>query len=144
MTATNIDQAVLSQSEIEISTPSIINYFQTINQEKFSDTAALFADNGVLLAPFEQPITGRKAIALYLQQEASGMQLLPLRETVTTDDTEAQQIIIKGKVKTALFSVNVAWHFSLDRQQQITTVKIKLLASPQELLGLQRAKTENN
>ncbi|MEO1673703.1 MAG: nuclear transport factor 2 family protein [Cyanobacteria bacterium J06631_2] len=144
MTATNIDQAVLSQSEIEISTPSIINYFQTINQEKFSDTAALFADNGVLLAPFEQPITGRKAIALYLEREASGMQLLPLRETVTTDDTEAQQIIIKGKVKTALFSVNVAWHFSLDRQQQITTVKIKLLASPQELLGLQRAKTENN
>ncbi|MEL6581878.1 MAG: ketosteroid isomerase family protein [Cyanobacteria bacterium J06607_15] len=144
MTATNINQAVLSQSEIEISTPNIINYFRTINQEKFSDTAALFADNGVLLAPFEQPITGRKAIALYLQQEASGMQLLPLRETVTTDDTEAQQIIIKGKVKTALFSVNVAWHFSLDRQQQITTVKIKLLASPQELLGLQRAKTENN
>lgn len=144
MTATNINQAVLSQSEIEISTPNIINYFRTINQEKFSDTAALFAENGILLAPFEQPITGRKAIALYLQQEASGMQLLPLRETVTTDDTEAQQIIIKGKVKTALFSVNVAWHFSLDRQQQITTVKIKLLASPQELLGLQRAKTENN
>ena len=36
-----------------------------------------------------------------------------------------------------MFSVNVAWYFTLNPQGQLATAKIKLLASPQELLSLQ-------
>ncbi|MGL5076282.1 MAG: hypothetical protein ACRDBG_10685, partial [Waterburya sp.] len=55
----------------------IDNYFATINREDFEQTAALFAEDGKLLAPFEDPILGRDAIALYLHKEAKGMKLLP-------------------------------------------------------------------
>lgn len=116
--------------------PSVINYFATINQENFEQTAALFSEDGQMLAPFEKPIVGRDAIALYLEKEAKGMKLLPHRY----EPSEAEeQIRVTGKVKTSLFSVNVAWYFSLN-QQQITLVRIKLLASPQELLGLKNTK----
>ena len=120
---------------------TVINYFATINQEKFEQTAALFAVDGELLAPFEKPIVGRKAIALYLSQEATGMKLLPQKGICEPPENDLQQIHITGKVKTSLFSVNVSWYFDLNRDRQITTAKIKLLASPQELLGLKHAKS---
>ena len=115
---------------------AISDYFATINQEQFTQTAALFTETGELNAPFEKPIIGRDAIAAYLSKEAKGMLLLP--KTVTSEPTadHSQQVKVVGKVKTPLFSVNVAWHFQLNSQAQITTARIKLLASPQELLGL--------
>ena len=116
---------------------AITNYFATINQEKFDQTAALFAVNGELLAPFEQPIVGRKAIASYLSKEATGMKLLPKRGKSEPGENDLE-IQVTGKVKTALFSVNVAWYFNLNQARQITSAKIKLLASPQELLGLKQ------
>lgn len=119
---------------------TIINYFATINQEKFEQTAALFAEDGELIAPFEKPIVGKDAIASYLAKEATGMKLMPVRGTHETK-TDCTQIKVIGKVKTALFSVNVAWHFNLNKQQKIAIAKIKLLASPQELLGLKKVKS---
>ncbi|BAZ44696.1 water-soluble carotenoid protein [Chondrocystis sp. NIES-4102] len=114
---------------------TISNYFLSINQENFQQTAALFAPEGKLLAPFEKPIIGGEAIALYLTKEAKGMQLLPRQGVYETLD-EQQQIKVTGKVKTSLFTVNVAWFFQLDELDKITLARIKLLASPQELLGL--------
>ena len=112
----------------------IYNYFATINQEDFEQTATLFAEDGQLLAPFEKPLIGRQAIAAYLTKEAKGMELLPQTGIAIADNP--QQFDIKGKVKTSLFTVNVGWYFELNQLKKITTAKIKLLASPQELLGL--------
>ena len=118
---------------------TIASYFATINREDFDQTAALFAKDGEMLAPFEKPIVGREKITAYLAKEATGMKLLPkqgIRET--EDDLEIFKVL--GKVRTSLFSVNVAWYFTLNIERQITTARIKLLASPQELLNLQNKK----
>ena len=119
----------------QLEKPTIHSYFATINQGKFQETARLFALSGRLLAPFEQPIVGREAIAKYLSQEAAGMSLFP-DTAVIEADTESTSIKVVGKVSTILFKVNVAWLFVLNTEQQITQVRIKLIASPQELLGL--------
>ncbi|MGF1588396.1 MAG: nuclear transport factor 2 family protein [Pleurocapsa sp.] len=119
-----------------ITESTLINYFTTINQEEFATTASLFAEAGELLAPFEKPLVGREKIAAYLTQEAKGMKLLPQQGIYETEADVAKYKIL-GKVKTSLFSVNVAWYFTLNAANQITTAKINLLASPQELLGLQ-------
>lgn len=116
----------------------IYNYFVTINREEFKQTATLFAEEGKLLAPFENPIIGRDAIALYLSREAKGMTLLPQQGIYEYSEDDSEQIKVLGKVKTSLFTVNVAWFFNYNSQQQITTARIKLLASPQELLGLRK------
>jgi hypothetical protein len=121
-----------------ITKPAIINYFATINQAEFVKTASLFSDYGTLLAPFEKPIVGREKILAYLSKEAKGMKLLP-QQGITESETElnCETYKILGKVKTALFSVNVAWYFTFNQDDQIATVQIKLLASLNELLNLQ-------
>jgi len=119
---------------------AIVNYFATINQEQFTQTAALFTDDGEVLAPFTKPIVGQDAIAAYLAQEAKGMKLLPTKGTVESVENDLQLFKIIGKVKTPLFSVNVGWYFSLNKNRKITTARIKLLASPQELLKLKKIK----
>lgn len=121
----------------ESNSKSIIdNYFATINQEVFEQTAALFTEDGELLAPFEKPIIGRQAIALYLTKEAKGMKLLPQQAICESIADDLEKIKVTGKVKTSLFTVNVAWFFSVNSEKHITTAQIKLLASPQELLSL--------
>jgi len=123
-----------------ITKPGIIDYFATINQAEFVKTASLFSDHGTLFAPFEKPIIGREKIAAYLSKEAKGMKLLPqqgIYETGAETESNCETYKILGKVKTALFSVNVAWYFTFNQDDQIATVQIKLLASPRELLNLQ-------
>ncbi len=119
-----------------ITESALINYFVTINQEEFATTAALFAEAGELLAPFEKSLVGKEKIAAYLTKEAKGMKLLP-KQGIKETEADFAKYKILGKVKTSLFSVNVAWNFTLNADRQITTAEIKLLASPQELLGLQ-------
>ena len=119
-----------------ISAPAIANYFLTINQEEFTETASLFAEDGEMLAPFEKPIVGREKITSYLVKEATGMKLLPMQGICEIED-EVERFKVLGKVRTSMFSVNVAWYFTLNPQGQLTSARIKLLASPQELLNLQ-------
>ncbi len=123
-----------------ISKSAISDYFVTVNQAEFAKTASLFAENGTLLPPFEKPIIGRANIAAYLSKEAKGMKLLP-QQGVCETETDLLKYKVLGKVKTSLFNVNVAWHFILGQEEQIDTVQIKLLASPQELLSLQSKQT---
>ena len=117
----------------------ITNYFATINQEDFIATAALFAIDGELKAPFENPIVGQKAIANYLAKEARGMKLLPKQGTLVNEDG-IDCFKVTGKVKTPLFNVHVAWYFCLNDKQEIAKARIKLLASPQELLRLKQTR----
>ena len=117
---------------------TILRYFQSLNAGDFLATAGLFAADGELHPPFESAVVGRDAIALYLEQEATGMQLFPKQGNAEEIDNGYTQIQVKGRVQTPLFSVNVGWIFVLNAQQEIAAATIKLLASPQELLSLRR------
>lgn len=121
-----------------ITEPVILNYFTTFNEGKFDETVTLFAENGALHAPFESPIVGREAIAAYLEAEAKGMKLLPREGIKETVEEDLQLVKVTGKVETPLFGVNVSWQFLLTPEDEILAAKIKLLASPQELLKLRR------
>lgn len=149
---------------MQLKNPSVIgsaaklivdNYFSSINKEEFATTASLFTEEGKLLAPFEEPIIGTEAIASYLAEEAKGMKLFPQQVISLSTEDNKQEIQVTGKVKTSFFSVNVAWFFILsdrecanknfympsnkgENRYQIAAVKIKLLASPKQLLGLQK------
>lgn len=116
--------------------PVVHRYFETFNCGDFEATASLFAADGVLYAPFEDPIVGRGAIALYLEAEAKGMQLEPQQAVIETLKDGNREIHVNGKVQTPLFGVNVGWRFILNSEVEIVAVTVKLLASAQELLNL--------
>ncbi|MDY7022683.1 MAG: nuclear transport factor 2 family protein [Cyanobacteriota bacterium] len=133
-TVSNSDYTVKIQGVTEV---QILQYFRTFNSGEFQTTAALFAEDGLLEAPFEDSIYGREAIAIYLETEAQGMQLRPQKGVSETLENAQQQVQVMGKVKTPLFWVNVAWQFILNSDGEIAVVTVKLLASLQELLNLQ-------
>ncbi|HEY9711086.1 MAG TPA: ketosteroid isomerase family protein [Oculatellaceae cyanobacterium] len=121
-----------------ITEPVVLRYFETMNAGDYETTAALFADTGAMHPPFEEPIAGKDAIATYLKTEAKGMQLLPTKGIAETLEDDQTQIQVAGKVQTPVFGVNVSWIFVLNSEREILSARIKLLASPQELLSLRR------
>ncbi|NJM70403.1 MAG: nuclear transport factor 2 family protein [Scytonema sp. RU_4_4] len=121
-----------------ITEPTLQHYFDTLNAGKFEDTAALFAENGVIHPPFESGIVGRDAMTRYLQQEAQDVKVYPREGVVKILEEEQIQFQVIGKAQTSWCSVNVLWTFILNQQKEILYVRIKLLASPKELLNLQR------
>lgn len=121
-----------------ITEPVVLRYFETMNAGDYEATAALFADTGAMHPPFEEPIAGKDAIATYLKTEAKGMQLLPTKGIAETLEDDQTQIQVAGKVQTPVFGVNVSWIFVLNSEREILSARIKLLASPQELLSLRR------
>jgi hypothetical protein len=133
----SLPSATFRSFEIEgVTAPTVIRYFATLNAGDFEATAALFAADGVLYAPFESGIVGPRAIAAYLQQEARGMKLYPRQGLAQTVD-DSFQVQVAGRVETPWCGVNVSWLFILNGCE-LAAVTIKLLASPQELLNLQR------
>ncbi|MGL5059924.1 MAG: nuclear transport factor 2 family protein [Microcoleus sp.] len=144
MTATT--QHILSDSNLfpGIKEPVIQRYFETFNAGDFAAAADLFDGEGVLNAPFEEPVVGRSAIADYLTAEAVGMQLYPHQENSQTLAGSCLKIQVSGKVKTSIFTVNLGWLFVLNPQQKILDLTVKLLASPQELLKLRSRSKSNN
>ncbi|ERT04441.1 snoaL-like domain protein [Lyngbya aestuarii BL J] len=120
-----------------ITEPQVLRYFETLNAGDFQETAALFAEDGILEAPFEDHLHGQEAIANYLEAEARGMRLKPLEGVGQTLENGRRQIRVMGKVRTPLFWVNVAWQFILHPGGEIAVVTVKLLASLQELFNLQ-------
>ncbi|MFN4280233.1 nuclear transport factor 2 family protein [Thermosynechococcus sp.] len=120
-----------------IDEPTLTAYFAALNAERYEEVAALFAETGILYPPFEEPVIGRAAIARYLHLEAVGLQAEPLKgELLAPPDGERRYRIV-GKAKLPLFSVNVAWQFGLNPEDQITFVKVDLLATLEELLSYQ-------
>lgn len=120
-----------------ITEPTILRYFETLNAGNFEATAALFAVDGTLKAPFESPIVGQQAIAAYLHQEAQEMVLAPTQGIIEQQDNTLK-VQVAGKVQTSWCGVNVAWTFLLNQQREIVAATVKLLASAQELLSIQR------
>lgn len=121
-----------------ITEQTILRYFETLNAEDFEACAALFAADGVMYPPFETGLVGAEAIATYLQQEAQGMKLEPREGISNSIENDCLEVQVAGKVQTSLFGVNVSWLFVLNQQRQIFSTKIKLLASPQELLNMRK------
>ncbi|MEH1795617.1 ketosteroid isomerase family protein [Nostoc sp.] len=123
-----------------ITETSVLRYFETLNAGEFEATAALFAVEGVMHPPFESDIVGTDAIAAYLKKEGKNVKAYPntgIAETLETGDIQVQ---VTGKAQTSWCSVNVLWLFILNQQRQILYTRIKLLASPQELLSLRSEK----
>ncbi len=138
LTSSNQPISTVSLTIEGITEPTVLRYFETMNAGDFEATSALFAADGVLHPPFESGIIGPELIAAYLKQEAQGMKLEPRQGIGKTLDSEQMQFQVTGKVQTSWCGVNVSWLFGLNQQREIITATIKLLASPQELLGLQR------
>ena len=121
-----------------INEPTIQQYFQSLNASYYDKTASLFAESGVMHPPFESGIIGRDAILSYLNKEAIDIKAYPREGVSEILEDNQTQIKVAGKVETPWFGVNVSWLFTLNVNLQILDVKIKLLASPQELLALRR------
>lgn len=121
-----------------ITEKSVLRYFETLNAGEFEATAALFAIDGVMRPPFESDIVGTAAIAAFLKQEGQNIKAYPNTGITETLENATIQVQVTGKAQTSWCSVNVLWLFILNQQQQILYTRIKLLASPQELLSLRR------
>ncbi|MEH2070138.1 MAG: nuclear transport factor 2 family protein [Nostoc sp.] len=130
-----------SKFQIEgITQTSVLRYFETLNAGEFDATAALFAEDGVMHPPLESDIVGCDAIAAYLKQEAQNIKAYPNTGISDTLEDGNIQVQVTGKAQTSWCGINVLWLFILNQQQQILYTRIKLLASPQELLSLRRQK----
>ncbi|MBW4685919.1 MAG: nuclear transport factor 2 family protein [Komarekiella atlantica HA4396-MV6] len=123
-----------------ITESNILRYFETLNTGEFEATAALFAEDGVMRPPFESDIVGPDAIATYLNQEAQNVKALPCQGIADNLENEQIQVQVTGKAQTSWCGVNVLWLFILNQQRQILYTRIKLLASPQELLSIRPEK----
>ncbi len=134
-TPTTVDETLQIEG---ITEPTILRYFLTLNTGKFEETAGLFAEDGVMHPPFESGIVGRDAITRYLQQEAQDVKAYPREGVSETLDAEQIQFQVTGKAQTSWCGVNVLWTIILNQQREILYTRIKLLASPQELLNLRR------
>jgi len=136
MTATTRPIITSSIKIAGITKPTVLRYFETLNAGDFDATANLFAEDGVLHAPFEEPIIGSSSIATYLKTEARGMQLEPQQGVSKILEDGNVEVQVSGRVQTSAFGINVAWLFLLNSDQKLLSVTVKLLASPQELLNL--------
>jgi hypothetical protein len=136
MTATTRPIITSSINIAGITKPTVLRYFETLNAGDFEATANLFAEGGVLHAPFEEPIIGSRSIATYLKTEARGMQLEPQQGVSEILEDGNVEVQVSGRVQTSAFGINVAWLLLLNSDQKLLSVTVKLLASPQELLNL--------
>ncbi|WP_416670890.1 ketosteroid isomerase family protein [Egbenema bharatensis] len=114
----------------------IERYFSMLNQGQFQDTAALFAADGVLFPPFDEPVVGQAAIVAYLNQEAEGMHITPKRFAFEVLPDRQIQVQVGGQVRLLVFEVSVSWVFVVNAQGKIEQVRVNLLASLEELLHL--------
>ncbi|NJR66198.1 MAG: SnoaL-like domain-containing protein [Leptolyngbyaceae cyanobacterium CRU_2_3] len=116
----------------------IHQYFETLNAGDFQTTARLFIAQGKLYPPFEGAIVGQEAIAAYLEKEAKGITALAQESIAEAAETDDTQVKVTGTVQTSLFTVNASWHFVLNSQTEIVSVRLQLLAGLGELLSLKR------
>lgn len=135
-----MSDVTLDSTIIEIET--VRQYFETFNAGAFEATARLFAVDGVMHAPFRVDVAGRDAIATYLSTEAKGMQAVPQDMTTLTRADGSLESHVTGFAKFAGLKVKIAWIFHLNEAQAIVEVRIKLIASAQELLKMRDAQPQ--
>jgi hypothetical protein len=137
-----VDDAVIDEVfQFSVEKAVIERYFSTLNQAQFQEAATLFDENGMLFPPFDEPVSGQKAIASYLLKEADGIQIMPQQFIFEPTTDGKLQVRVRGRVKMIVFEVNVGWIFLLNSQIKIEQVRVNLLASLEELLHL-RSQTD--
>lgn len=130
-----------TQVSIEgIDNSTVLSYMENMNAFDFQAAVALFAEDGALKPPFEEPIVGKENILAYMREECYGLKLMPKQGVSEPAQGEFTQIKVTGKVHTPWFGasvdINIAWRFLLNPQGKIFLVAIDVLASPKELLNL--------
>ena len=119
---------------------TVLSYIENMNAFDFQAVVALFAEDGALQPPFQEPIVGHESILAYMREECYGLKLIPEQGVSEPAEAEFTQIKVTGKVQTPWsgesIGINLAWRFLLNPQGKIFFVAIDLLASPQELLNL--------
>ncbi|HEY9837471.1 MAG TPA: ketosteroid isomerase family protein, partial [Vampirovibrionales bacterium] len=134
----NLDNTIPQGGRQKEFPATLEQYFNSLNAGEFESVSELFAVEGELRPPFEDPVVGPEAIASYLEAEAKGMKLYPRSDFVESLEGENRHFEIRGQVETAFFKVNVAWFFVLNPGAEILSVQVKLLASLKELVNLRR------
>jgi Orange carotenoid protein, N-terminal/Nuclear transport factor 2 (NTF2) domain len=123
-----------------INNATILSYMDNMNAFDFQAAVALFAAEGALKPPFQEPIVGQENILAYMRDECYGLRLLPQQGVSEPAEAGFTQIKVTGNVQTPWFGdkvgINLAWRFLLNLEGQIFFVGIDVLASPQELLNL--------
>ena len=123
-----------------INNTTVLSYMDNMNAFDFQAAVALFAAEGALKPPFQEPIAGQKNILAYMRDECYGLKLLPEQGVSEPAEAGFTQIKVTGKVQTPWFGdkagINLAWRFLLNPEGQIFFVGIDVLASPEELLNL--------
>ncbi|TAE53687.1 MAG: nuclear transport factor 2 family protein [Nostocales cyanobacterium] len=119
-----------------IKEPTLLRYFRTLNAGDFTETAKLFAKEGVMYPPIDPAMIGAAEITAYLQKEAQGIKAEPQQIVSENLADNHLQIKVTGKAHTSWCIVNVMWLFILNPKREILEAKIKLLASPQDLIAL--------
>ncbi|MCT7957540.1 ketosteroid isomerase family protein [Laspinema palackyanum] len=134
----NLDNSMPEGGRQEEFPATIQQYFNGLNEGQFESVSCLFAPEGELRPPFEEPVVGPEAIAAYLEAEAKGMKLYPRAEFQEGVEGENRYFEIPGQVETTVFKVNVSWFFVLNPETEILSVRVKLLASLKELVNFRR------
>ncbi len=134
----NQQNSTVASPSFDRAEPVIEQYFNYMNIAAYDQVVKLFANSGLLIAPFTKPLQGHLAILEYLQAEAKEMKLVPIgiERLAAPETTSLTQYRVQGKVESSLFTVNVTWSFQLNNDSEIETVEVKLLASFAELLPL--------
>lgn len=120
----------------------IEQYFETFNQQAFDQTAALFAAQGSLTPPFEGAIVGRGKVQAYLAKKAVNMHAqpeewnFPADGDTVNDGPPLYRVAVQGRVKAIVFQVSVLWEFEIAPTCEIAIARVKLIATPKELLSL--------
>jgi hypothetical protein len=124
----------------DIDNETVLSYIDNMNAFDFQAAVTLFAPEGALQPPFQEPIAGHENILAYMRDECYGLKLLPEQGGSEPAEAGFTQIKVTGKVQTPWFGekvgINVAWRFLLNPEGQIFFVGIDILASPQELMNL--------
>lgn len=151
-----VQHALITKEEVR---RLVEQYFDYFNEQAFEQAAALFGQVGRLRPPFDPVLVGSEAIATYLSTKAQNMKAFPNQWQILSpservsertfervsegaseaeeffDPTKSWQVEVKGQVQAA-FRVNIVWQFIVNAKGDIDYARIKLLASPNELLNL--------
>lgn len=119
---------------------TVLSYIDNMNAFNFQAAVALFAAEGALKPPFQEPIAGQENILAYMRDECYGLKLLPEQGISEPAEAGFTKIKVTGEVQIPWFGdkigINLAWRFLLNPEDQIFFAGIDVLASPQELLEL--------
>lgn len=123
-----------------IDNETVLSYMDNMNAFDFQAAVALFAEEGALKPPFQEPIVGQENILAYMREDCYGLKLLPEQGISEPAEAGFTQIKVTGKVQTPWFGdkvgIDLAWRFLLNPEGKIFFLGIDVLASPQELLNL--------